>query len=108
MKTANKTFPKSSVATDPVTGQTFTSQYDIFTIGAGYLDLKAALANKDLAVGSALSPTARLDPASGNIYLVFDPSSTWFGKTRAVQRRLGNKRRLGDKRCLGNQWRLGN
>ena len=96
MKTAYKTFPKSSVATDPVTGQTFTSQYDIFTVGAGYLDLQAALANKDLAAGSALSPTARLDPASGNIYLVFDPSSTWSGKA------TGQPVGLGQQWCLGN------
>ena len=35
MKTASKTFPTTSVATDPVTGVTYTSQYDIFTVGAG-------------------------------------------------------------------------
>jgi hypothetical protein len=29
------------------TGQTFTIQYDIFTVGAGYLDLDAALASQD-------------------------------------------------------------
>jgi len=59
MKTAYKKFPSSSVATDPVTGQTYTSYYDAFTIGAGYLDLQAALANDDVApsnLGSALSP----------------------------------------------------
>jgi serine protease AprX len=77
MKTAYKTFPASSTAVDPVTGQTFVSQYDILTIGAGYLDVAAALANHDLATGTAMSPTAEYDPASGNVYLVFDPSSTW-------------------------------
>jgi serine protease AprX len=77
MKTAYKTFPTSSTAVDPVTGQTFVSQYDMLTIGAGYLDLGAALANKDLATGTAMSPTATYDPASGNVYLVYDPSSTW-------------------------------
>ncbi len=45
MKTAYKTFPPYSVATDPVTGITYTSQYDIFTVGAGYLDIAAALTN---------------------------------------------------------------
>jgi len=34
MKTATKSFPATSTATDPVTGQMFTSQYDLFTIGA--------------------------------------------------------------------------
>lgn len=77
MKTAYKTFPTSSTAVDPVTGQTFVSQYDILTIGAGYLDLAAALVNKDLATGTAMSPTAVYDANSGNVYLVFDPSSTW-------------------------------
>ena len=36
MLTASKTFPAYSIAADPVTGDTYTSQYDIFTIGAGY------------------------------------------------------------------------
>src|SRR5579872_7468818 len=86
MKTATKTFPAFSVATDPVTGISYTSQYDIFTIGAGYLDIWAALNNTDLApntVGSALSPTVSYDPASGNVYVnatvvaVWDSSAVW-------------------------------
>lgn len=77
MKTAYKTFPASSTAVDPVTGQTFASQYDILTIGAGYLDIAAVLANHDLATGTAMSPTAYYDPNSGNVYLVYDPSSQW-------------------------------
>jgi serine protease AprX len=77
MKTAYKTFPASSTAVDPVTGQTFVSQYDVLTIGAGYLDVAAALANKDLATGTAMSPIATYNATSGNVYLAFDPSSTW-------------------------------
>ena len=49
MKTAAKAFPTSSIATDPVTGETFTSYYDIFTVGAGYLDVNAALADNEVA-----------------------------------------------------------
>src|SRR6202022_3087794 len=45
MKTAFKTFPGRSVAIDPPTGVSYTSQYDLFTIGAGYLDIAAALNN---------------------------------------------------------------
>ena len=59
MKTAYRGFPASSVATDPVTHQTYTAYYDIFTVGAGYLDIGAAVWNTDKApatVGSALSP----------------------------------------------------
>jgi serine protease AprX len=57
MKTAYKTFPESSTATDPVTGGTYTSCYDIFTVGAGYLDIGAALASTYTPSGNALSPT---------------------------------------------------
>ena len=62
MKTATKNFPASSIATDPTTGLSYTSQYDIFTVGAGYLDVWGALNNSDLAAGSAISPTAPTTP----------------------------------------------
>src|SRR5260370_25065817 len=39
MKTAFKTFPASSSVTDPTPGITYTEYYDIFTIGAGYLEI---------------------------------------------------------------------
>jgi serine protease AprX len=81
MKTAYKTFPAYSTATDPVTGVSYTSQYDIFTVGAGYLDIQAALANTDLApatAGSALSPVVARD-SSGNVYLVNGTSVIWGG-----------------------------
>lgn len=77
MKTASKSFPVSSVATDPGTGISYTSQYDIFTIGAGYLDTWAALNNSDLAAGSVLSPTALYDSDTGTVYVVSDPSAVW-------------------------------
>ena len=77
MKTAYKQFPTSSTAVDPVTGQQFTSYYDLFTIGAGYLDIAAALSNHDLATGTAMSPIANYSAPAGKVYLVFDPSSTW-------------------------------
>ena len=52
MKTASKSFPSSSSVTevDSTTGvsTTYTSQYDIFTVGAGYLNLAAALANTEV------------------------------------------------------------
>ena len=70
MKTAYKTFPASSTATDPLTLQTYTSYYDLFTVGSGYLDIAAALANKDMAsnkVGSALSPTAAYNSTTGAV-----------------------------------------
>ena len=49
MKTASKVFPSYSTVTDPATNVTYTSQYDLFTIGAGYLDIWAALNSTDVA-----------------------------------------------------------
>ena len=80
MKSAYKAFLQSSSYTDPSTGITYTSQYDMFTIGAGYLDIAAALSNTDLApatVGVAKSPTAAYDSTTGQVYLVTDSSVVW-------------------------------
>ena len=81
MKTAYKTFPAFSTATDPATGVTYTSQYDIFTVGAGYLDVQAALSNTDLAPstsGSAMSPSVAVN-TSGDVYIVAGSSIIWGG-----------------------------
>jgi serine protease AprX len=77
MKTASKAFPAVSLSTDPVTETTYQDQYDIFTVGAGYLDVWAALNNSDKAAGSALSPTAVYDAATGTVSVLFDSSQTW-------------------------------
>jgi len=77
MKTAYKTFPQFSSVYDPTSGNTYTSQYDVFTVGAGYLDIAAALASTDLASGTAMSPTAIYDSSTGNVYLSSDPSAVW-------------------------------
>jgi serine protease AprX len=77
MKTAYKTFPSTSSVYDPSTGTTYTSQYDVFTVGAGYVDLAAALASTDLATGTAMSPAAIYDPKTGNVSLTSDKSSVW-------------------------------
>lgn len=77
MKSASKSFPQSSTVYDPATGNTYVDYYDVFTVGAGYVDLAAALANKDTVRGTAMSPTAALDSKSGNVYLNRDASSTW-------------------------------
>jgi serine protease AprX len=81
MKSAYKTFPRSSTAKDPTTGKSYTSQYDIFTVGAGYLDIQAALSSTDLApstYGIAKSPAVTRD-RNGNIYLVTGSSVLWGG-----------------------------
>ncbi|HYK60363.1 MAG TPA: hypothetical protein VEV85_13110 [Bryobacteraceae bacterium] len=43
MKTASKTFPLTSIAVDSNTGKVYPSTYDMFTVGAGSLDIRAAL-----------------------------------------------------------------
>jgi serine protease AprX len=77
MKTASKDFPLTSTVTDPDTGISYTSQYDIATIGAGYLDLWAALNNTDLATGTAASPALQYDAASRSFYLANDARTVW-------------------------------
>jgi serine protease AprX len=67
MKTANKNFPVSSVATDPKTHDQYTSYYDLFTVGAGYLDVLAALTNNDTPNGTALSPVASYNAKNGTV-----------------------------------------
>jgi serine protease AprX len=77
MKTASKAFPASSSVYDPASGITYTSQYDIFTVGAGYVDLAAALASTELSSGTAMSPTAVYDSNSGTVSLTSGSSAVW-------------------------------
>ncbi len=77
MKTANKSFPQYSSVYDPSTGITYPSQYDVFTVGAGYLDLAAAMTNTDVALLPAKSPTVAYDSSSQSVYFVNDSASVW-------------------------------
>src|SRR5947209_7597313 len=61
MKTAVKALNLYSTGTDASTLQSFNSQSDIFTVGAGYVNIPAALSNNDLALLPALSPRAVYD-----------------------------------------------
>jgi len=108
MLTAYKSFPTSSSVTDPTTGIVYTDYYDVFTVGAGYVDIAAALASTDVAVcsgsssisatasvsataatstnsaagvGCALSPTAVFNASTGTATLVPAPSSIWNTQT---------------------------
>jgi len=69
MLTAGKNFPVSSIATDPTTGNSYTSYYDVFAVGAGYLDVWAALNSNATPNGSAASPIASYNPSSGSVTL---------------------------------------
>jgi len=78
MRSAYKTFPQYTSIT--TSGVTYTIQYDVFTVGAGYLDLQAAFTDShqgDNAGLSAKSPTAVYDPASNSVYFVGDASAVW-------------------------------
>lgn len=77
MKTASKSFPLSSSVYDAATGITYISQYDIFTVGAGYVDMAAALASTELSSGTAMSPTAVYNSNTGNVTLTSDASAVW-------------------------------
>jgi serine protease AprX len=66
MKTAWKSLPLFSTAFDRNTFSPFNLQSDIFTVGAGYLDIQAALYNYDLTTMPALSAIAILGSSSQN------------------------------------------
>ena len=75
MRTALKSFPSSSVVIDG--GVSYYSQYDVFTVGAGYLNIPAALADTALVPAGkrALSPLAVYDAQSNKVQMVFNPAS---------------------------------
>ena len=68
MKTACKSFTQYTSSMD-VHNNSYNNQYDIFSYGAGYLDVSAALNNTDLASGVALSPTAFRNLLTGSVSL---------------------------------------
>src|SRR6266853_1589675 len=76
MKTAAKALNLYSTGIDAITLQAYTDQADIFTVGAGYLDINAALMNNDLATLPALSPTAVHDAITKQTVIVRGPG-TW-------------------------------
>jgi serine protease AprX len=67
MLTATKAFPTVSSYTDPTTGITYKAQYDIFTVGAGYLNVDAALSSNAVppATQSAISPSVAINVSNG-------------------------------------------
>ncbi len=69
MKSAYKGFRAYSTAFDS-RGHTYNNQGDLFTYGAGYLDVAAALNNADTGVGYALSPTAVFNASNNTVTLI--------------------------------------
>ncbi|MGB8128442.1 MAG: S8 family serine peptidase [Candidatus Angelobacter sp.] len=76
MKTAWKGYPGNSWASDN-SGKSYFSQYDVFTIGAGYLDIYSSLRSADVVNGGAPSPVAYRSATTGKYGLMNSQSITW-------------------------------
>ncbi|HWG40787.1 MAG TPA: S8 family serine peptidase [Candidatus Acidoferrales bacterium] len=76
MKTAWKGYPGNSWAYDSW-GKSYFSQYDVFTIGAGYLDIYSSLKSNDVVNGGAPSPVAYRNTATGKYSVTNSQSITW-------------------------------
>jgi len=77
MKTAWKAVPLYSNGVDWLTQVNYSNQSDVFAVGAGYLDVNAALANTDLALFPALSPTAAYNPLTHTVSVQWGLSVLW-------------------------------
>ena len=78
MKTARKSvqlYTKAIDAKDHVTS--FDQQSDIFAVGAGYVDVNAALASTDLIALPALSPTATFDSYGKHVVVAINQAVIW-------------------------------
>jgi len=56
------------------------SRYDIFTTGAGYLDITGALANGDVGAADRQSPAVFYDAANGIHYIIQTNTAVWGAK----------------------------
>jgi len=77
MKTASKSMARYSTDSDSWYSHNYGNQSDIFTIGAGYLDINAALSSSDLVTAPALSPVASYNPATGLVTISRNLPSSW-------------------------------
>ena len=73
-------FPQTSSVTD--NGIVYQANYDVFTIGAGYLDINATvnaalINNGSVPPGTAMSPIASYNPATGNTTAVISQTALW-------------------------------
>jgi serine protease AprX len=80
MKTAWKGIGQYTYSHDSH-GNLYNNEYDLFTYGAGYLNIEAALGSTDLATGLALSPTAVLNSNSSVTITNTTPASIFVGSS---------------------------
>ncbi len=81
MKNAWRGFAASSTITDPSSGSKFTVYKDIFTVGAGYMDIQAAINDKKMVYSSAQSPTALYNGTTKEVTLVGGANVVWGDST---------------------------
>ena len=74
MKNAWKGYPQTPMTTYDLAGNAYTTQPDLFTYGAGYLDIQATLADNTVVSGGATSPAVVYDSTTGATTLVNTPS----------------------------------
>jgi len=74
MKNAWKGYPQAPMTTYDDAGNAYTTQPDLFTYGAGYLDVQATMADNSVVTGGATSPAVAYDSTTGTTKLVSTPS----------------------------------
>jgi serine protease AprX len=77
MKTATKALNLYSTGVSAKDMQRFSNQSDIFTVGAGYLNIFAALASHDMVSMPALSPSVVRNPKTGKISIIRNFNICW-------------------------------
>jgi len=76
MLTHTRRLPASSSTTDPT--RHYTDQYDVFTVGAGYVDVEAALNSSVWRKGQAMSPIATFNSNTNEVTLTDDPPPSGY------------------------------
>jgi hypothetical protein len=112
MRTASKSLPPYSIVFDEPTGKSYQTQYDIFSVGAGYLDITAALNDTYRAELAATSPVALFDATTQSVMghgrgLGNECMGEWFGRCLGHRRRVGNRCGLGHDKHLRLRRRVG-
>ena len=82
MKTAWKGFAQYTSSTDRYEN-IYNNEYDLFTYGAGYLDIDSALGNTNLSTGVAFSPTAT-HKSNGTVTIANTPLDSNFNGSSVV------------------------
>jgi serine protease AprX len=76
MKTAAKSFPLLTTSFDAASGAAYNLRHDPFSVGAGYLDIVAALNNTEKPTLPALSPKVRYNTAARTVEMRRDGYAT--------------------------------